>query len=242
MGKTAGMDLIMRPVSQNDLLEVYARLLTAYGHQHWWPSEGPVETMAGAILAQNVSWTGASRAVSVLKEHGLLSPAILATTPAEKTAPLIRSSRFYRQKASRLKEYMAYFVSRWNGDVDLMAAGDAGTLRTELLSLQGFGPETVDSILLYALNKPVFVVDAYTRRIGSRLQWFDDDASYQAMQEFFMSRLPPDVALFNDFHAQIVRLGSAACRRRPDCQACPVSMTAPLQNCPYAEKIMSGED
>lgn len=242
MGTTAGMDLIMRPVSQNDLLEVYARLLAAYGHQHWWPSDGPVETMAGAILAQNVSWTGASRAIAALKDRDLLSPVILATAPGEDIAPLIRSSRFYRQKASRLKEYMQYFISRWNGDVDRMAAADMGILRTELLALQGFGPETVDSILLYALNKPVFVVDAYTRRIGSRLLWFDDGASYQAMQEFFMSRLPPDVALFNDFHAQIVRLGSTTCRTRPDCQACPIRMTASLQMCPYGEKIMNGED
>ena len=221
-------------VSQKELMVFYHTLLSRYGHQGWWPSEGWFETIAGAILAQNVSWTGASRAVSALKQAGLLTPRILADTDKEIIAPLIRSSRYYNQKADRLIVFAYWFMDLYNGEITRMQQEETRELRERILALPGFGPETTDSILLYACNKPVFVVDAYTRRIGSWIGWYPEDASYQVMQEFYMSRLLTDTALFNDFHAQIVNLGSIICRNHPLCDTCPVREVSGQCFCHYA--------
>ena len=209
-------------ITRDDLLKYYQVLHDAFGHQGWWPSKGWFETIVGAVLAQNVSWTCASRAVSSLKESGLLDPEELLLHGSETVAPLIRSSRYYNQKADRLLVFTEFFMTRYQGDISLMKHEDTGLLREIMLALKGFGPETVDSILLYACEKPVFVVDAYTRRIGSRIGWFPVDTSYELMQEFFMARLPPDPDLFNDYHAQMVYLGSSICRTKPVCNSCPL--------------------
>lgn len=200
----------------------YSALFNHFGHQNWWPSDSDFETVIGAILAQNVSWNNAHDAVVHLKNAGLLDPHALSQADAETIAPLIRSSRYYNQKADRIVRFMDVFTTRFACSMTAMAAEDPAILRTELLALKGFGPETVDSILLYACHHLVFVGDTYTRRLGSRQGWYVDTISYQEMQEFYTTRLPQDVHLYNDFHAQIVRLCSTICKTRPRCDICPV--------------------
>ena len=200
----------------------YSALLHNFGHQNWWPSDSDFETVIGAILAQNVSWNGAYNAITNIKKDGLLHPHPLSQADVKTIAPLIRSSRYYNQKAEKIVLFMEFFIDRFKGSMTVMAAEDLSLLRSELLALKGFGPETVDSILLYACHKPVFVVDAYTRRVGSRQGWYNETISYQQMQEFFTARLPEDVLLYNDFHAQIVRLCSTICKTSPGCDICPV--------------------
>jgi len=220
-------------ISGENLLAYYNALLTSFGNRGWWPAEGWFETIVGAVLAQNVSWTGASQAVLALKEAGLLDPNQILMTSQETIAPLIRSSRYYNQKAERLQVFARFFIERYNGEQTLMDREDADTLRRLLLDLKGFGPETVDSILLYACEMPIFVVDAYTRRLGSRIGWFAADVSYQQMQEFFTTKLKPDTALFNDFHAQIVYLGNTVCKTRPLCSSCPFKEMDDRLRCRY---------
>jgi len=178
--------------------------------------------MIGAILTQNVSWSGAHKAVILLKDAGLLDPETLVQTDKDQIVPLIRSSRYYNQKADRIRIFSRWFLDTYQGEIRLMENTDIAILRNQLLSLSGFGPETVDSILLYACNKPVFVVDAYTRRIGSRYGWYPESFSYHQIQQFFTDRLDPNPDLFNDFHAQIVYLGNKICKKNPDCTICPV--------------------
>ncbi len=211
-----------KSIEREKILAFYHTLLQHFGHQHWWPSETDFETVLGAILAQNVSWTGADRAVCSLREAGLTDPAALYAADHKTIAPLIRSSRYYNQKTEKIILFMKYFMIRFDGDITRMADEETGVLRKELLDLRGFGPETVDSILLYACRKPVFVIDAYTRRIGSRQGWFLDTISYHEMQDYFTAYLPKDTELYNDLHAQIVALGSTICTTRPDCLSCPV--------------------
>ncbi|MBN1165563.1 MAG: endonuclease III domain-containing protein [Methanospirillaceae archaeon] len=211
-----------KTIKRERILAFYHTLLQHFGHQHWWPSETDFETVLGAILAQNVSWTGADRAVCSLREAGMTNPAALYAADHAAIAPLIRSSRYYNQKTEKIILFMRYFMIRFDGDMTRMADEDTRILRKELLALRGFGPETVDSILLYACKKPVFVIDAYTRRIGSRRGWFPETIPYQEMQEYFTALLPKDTELYNDLHAQIVALGSTICTTKPVCDACPV--------------------
>lgn len=218
-------------VTGRELKAWYQILLNKHGHQGWWPADGWFETIIGAILAQNVSWTGASKAVAAMRDAGLLDPIKLFSAKEEVVASLIYSSRYYNQKAKRVSLFIHWFMDYTAGDFSVMKNTDTSILRSQLLSLKGFGPETVDSILLYACGHPVFVVDAYTRRIGSRNGWFSRDAGYDAMQQFFVSRLPPDVPLYNDFHAQIVYLGNQVCRTKPSCDLCPLSTAGPSIRC-----------
>ena len=205
------------------LESIYQKLLSAFGRRHWWPADTAEEVVIGAILAQNVAWDNARKAIEALKKHHLLALAAIHQTGAGDLAPLIRSSRFYHQKAERLKNFTTLLFDQFDGDLDALFGLDLARARKALLNLKGFGPETVDSILLYAAEKPVFVIDAYTRRIFERLKITAADWSYPAYQDFFMSRLPHDPALFNDYHAQLVYLGSQICKkRRPLCAQCPL--------------------
>lgn len=204
------------------LLQFYTVLLESFGHQHWWPADTQVKTIIGAVLAQNVSWAGAHKAVQSLQDANLMTPDALYKTDAATIASHIRSSRYYNQKAERILAFIRWFMMEYDGSIENMGTVPTETLRDQMLSLRGFGPETVDSILLYALERPIFVVDAYTRRIGYRQGWFSEDEPYARMQEFFMNRLSPDTRLFNDFHAQIVRLGNQVCKTKPLCSICPV--------------------
>ncbi len=223
-------------ITPDHLMAWYHVLLNAHGHQHWWPSDGWFETIIGAILAQNVAWSGARKAVFHMRDAGLLDPKILAQTDQDLIAPLIYSSRYYNQKAARIRIFSQWFMKTCQGEIGQMEKEDVSTLRTQLLSLHGFGPETVDSILLYACNKPVFVVDAYTRRIGSRIGWYPESFSYHQMQQFFIDRLEPEPDLFNDFHAQIVNLGSRTCKKNPDCTTCPVRWINTTLFCLYGKE------
>lgn len=206
----------------DDLLDIYGALFAAFGHQHWWPAKTPFETMIGAILAQNVSWTNAAQAVRNLEGAGMLDPDLLAAADAGEIARLIVPSRFYNQKAGRIREFVRVYVTEFQADPAVMAAVETGALRERLLAIKGLGKETVDSILLYACRKPVFVVDAYTRRIFSRYGILPEGASYDHMQRLFQENLAPDVVFFNDYHAQIVRLGNTVCKKSPLCDRCPI--------------------
>jgi len=215
----------------DDLTLIYNALLAAFGHQHWWPAETPFEAMIGAILAQNVSWTNAAQAVASLEDAGMLDPDLLAAADAGDIARLIVPSRFYNQKAERIREFARVYAAEFRADPAAMAAVETGALRERLLALRGLGKETVDTILLYACGKPVFVVDAYTRRIFSRYGLLPEGASYDRTQRLFAENLDPDVTLFNDYHAQIVRLGKTVCKKSPLCDRCPIRVIGGTLRC-----------
>lgn len=205
------------------LKEIYRRLFATFGRQYWWPGETPFEVMVGAILTQNTAWTNAARAITRLKEKDLLDSARLARLPHRRLAQLIRSSGYFNQKARRLKGFVRYLQRDYQGQITRMRVLPLEQVRAELLSLSGIGPETADSILLYALEKPAFVVDAYTRRVLARHSLIPWDASYEEIQSLLIKNLPQDVALFNEYHALFVAVGKSLCQKRyPQCHRCPL--------------------
>jgi len=205
------------------LQEVYQRLFDAFGPQHWWPGRTPFEVMVGAVLVQNTNWQNVRRAIENLREVDLLEPHALDEVPQDELEELIRPAGYYRIKAKRLRSLLDFFLARYDGSIETMFRTDLPTLREELLSVHGIGPETADSILLYAGGLPSFVVDAYTYRVLTRHGWVGFDADYHEMQEYFESNLPDDPALFNEFHALFVHLGKHYCRKTgPKCEACPL--------------------
>jgi endonuclease-3 related protein len=181
----------------------------------------------GAILVQNTTWRNVEKALDVLRSRGLLSYRALDALDADAIAPLVRSSGVFRVKARRLRAFLDFLGERFEGDVERMRAVEAGALRAALLSVHGIGRETADAIALYAAEAPLFVVDAYTRRVFTRLGLLRGDEAYDEVQAFFHRRLPPDPVLYNDFHAQLVRLGKGVCRPRPRCEACPLARVCP---------------
>lgn len=201
---------------------VYERLRAAYGPAGWWPGRTAFEVCLGAILTQNTAWTNVEKALRALRSRGLLSYRALRRLPPSRLAPLIRSSGTYRLKARRVAAFVRFLGREYRGQVAVMAREAPESLRQKLLTVDGIGRETADSIALYACGLPLFVVDAYTRRVFSRLGLVDGGETYDEIQRFFMDRLPRDSALFNDYHAQIVRLGKEACRARPVCAICPL--------------------
>lgn len=213
----------MIPVTPAVLNGVYRKLFTKFGPRHWWPGDTPFEVAVGAILTQNTSWTNASMAVQQLKRRGLLDPRRLARVPEKQLAQIIRSSGYFNQKAKRLKVFVNYLLERHGGSMGRMRKVPLPVLRKELLGLWGIGPETADSILLYALEKPVFVVDAYTKRILARHGLVSWDASYDEIQQLFEKlpgRGPGRVKMYNEYHALIVEMGKTTCRPRPNCESC----------------------
>ncbi len=217
-----------------ELLEIYRRLRKRFGPRHWWPGDTPLEIMIGAILTQNTAWTNVEKAIANLADAGVLDDAqAMLDMPDARLAALLRPSGYFNIKTQRLKHFLRFFLESFDGSVEKMRAGQAYVIRERLLAVKGIGPETADSIFLYALNKRVFVVDAYTRRIFSRLGMISPDADYQGMQEFFTRRLPRRIALFNDYHAQIVQLGKDFCRsRNPRCGPCPL-----MSGCRFAKRL-----
>jgi len=203
-------------------LKIYERLFDNFGPQHWWPGETPFEVMVGAILTQNTNWQNVEKAINNIKKAGLLDPKKLLVY--KKRIPhLIRPSGFYQLKTKRLIEFLKYFVERYAGEIKNFADKDTESLRDELLSIKGIGPETADSILLYALNRPIFVVDAYTKRLLFRHKLIGDDADYYKIQKLFEENLPRDTRLYNEYHALIVRLGKEYCKKNePLCDICPL--------------------
>jgi len=204
-------------------LEIYQRLLSRFGPRDWWPAQAPFEVMVGAILTQNTSWRNVERAINNLRKAGALSPKKLSEIGLEKLEELIRPSGYFRQKAVRLKIFLEFYLAHpISGSIKKMKKIESGKMREMLLSVKGIGPETADSILLYALDKPVFVVDAYTRRIFSRLGLVPEKIGYEELRAFFETDLPKDAALYNDYHAQLVALGNQYCKKRALCKECPL--------------------
>ena len=220
-----------------DLHQVYRTLLDALGPQHWWPGETPLEIAVGAILTQNTNWKNVEKAIGRLKETQSLDLHKLDAMPQQELAELIRSAGYFNVKAKRLKNFVRHIVQQYDGQLSALFVQDTSSLREELLGLSGIGPETADSIALYAGNHPVFVVDAYTQRILLRHGWMEADADYFAIQEFFELGLEEDVDLYNDYHAQLVMVGKNWCKRtRPDCENCPLKGYLP-ESGPYGVTI-----
>lgn len=202
------------------LRDIYRRLLRALGPQHWWPGDTPLEIAVGAILTQNTAWTNVERAIAVLKSRRLLSLDKLARLSPVELAPLIRSAGFYSIKAARLAAFLNWLKTR--GGFAALTRIPTPDLRPQLLGCHGIGPETADSILLYALGRPVFVVDAYSRRILSRYGLIAGDEPYEDLRLMFESSLPHRPRLYNEYHALLVRLAKVNCRTRPICDSCPL--------------------
>jgi len=206
------------------LLEVYDRLARRFGPQDWWPADGPFEVAVGAILTQAVSWSNVERAVANLKRHNVLSPEGLRDVDETELAGLVRPTGYYNAKARKLKSFARYLWDRYDGHLERMFSEPADLLRRELLEVHGIGEETADSIMLYAGGIPVFVVDAYTRRIATRMGLVDERASYREVQRMFLDALPRRADLFNEYHALFVALGKEIClKRAPLCESCPLS-------------------
>jgi endonuclease-3 related protein len=203
-------------------------MLATHGPQFWWPGRTRFEVIVGAILTQNTTWTNVERAIANLRRKRLLSPAAIERIPVQRLAALIRSSGYFRQKARKLKAFVEFLRAQYEGSLNRLFATPTRDLREKLLSVHGIGPETADSILLYAGNHPVFVVDAYTRRILERHDMARGNESYDQIRQLFESSLPADPKLFNEYHALLVHTGKHFChKRQPDCQSCPLQQFLP---------------
>ena len=221
--------------SRKDLVRIFDLLNRHFGDLRWWPAEEPFEVAVGAILTQNTAWTNVEKAIAALKKKHLLSPDAISRIDEGTLADIIRPSGYYNVKANRLKSFVRFLWGEYAGEMGIMSAEELPALRNKLLNVRGIGQETADSILLYACGKPVFVCDAYTRRILLRHRLIDDDADYRGIQEMFMNCLPHDTALFNQFHALIVYTGKTFCRKVPKCDPCPLrplhAERAPVPRC-----------
>jgi endonuclease III related protein len=207
---------------KKQLMDIYILLYTAFGSRHWWPAQSAEEVIIGAILAQNITWKNVEQAIAALKAQRALSFKALAAMDEEKLAPVIRPARFLNQKARALKAFAEYFGRQYGYSLQRMKKRDVRELRDELLGLYRIGQETADSILLYALEKPVFVIDAYTKRIFSRHGLLPLEGSYADYQRLFMHNLPPDIRIYNEYHALLVHLGNRFCKPKPLCAECPL--------------------
>ncbi len=206
---------------KQELLEIYERLYARFGAQKWWPAETPFEVMVGAILTQQVAWRNVEQAISNLKACGYLDVEMIHKTPVEVLKPHIRPTRFFNQKTMRLKALCALIYKHNGANIDAFLQKQ--NLRQLLLGLRGIGKETADSILLYAANRPIFVVDNYTARIISRIGHTTGKESYDTLQSLFHGHLEQNVALYNEYHALLVALGSNNCKKtNPRCSSCPL--------------------
>ncbi len=202
---------------------LYTILLRHYGPQDWWPGDTPLEVAVGAILTQNTNWKNVSLAIDRLKEASLLTAEVLFELPEAELAEYIRPAGYYNIKARRLKNFLNLLFISYGGSMEDMAAAPLELLRPELLTVKGIGPETADSILLYGLEKPAFVVDAYTFRILSRHGLAADPCSYEELQAIFTEALPPETETYKEYHALLVMAGKDCCRPRPRCSTCPLA-------------------
>jgi endonuclease III related protein len=222
MGKTATI-----------LMEMYAAMHARFGHQAWWPTttgrpgDNPLEVCVGAILTQNTNWANVTKAIANLQQAGCMSVSGLHAMPHEKLAELIRPAGYYNVKAKRLKNFVAAVHAKFGDDIGAFLDRPVSTLREELLAVNGIGRETADSIILYAAGKASFVVDAYTARIMLRHRLISPEDGYDEIKDMMESALPPDVELYNDYHAQLVAVGAKYCRPVAKCEGCP------LENFPH---------
>jgi len=197
--------------------------MARYGPQHWWPAQEPFEVIVGAILTQSAAWGNVEKAIANLKAAKALSPNTLRQLSLYEVATIIRPCGYYNAKALKLKSFAHWLGEYYNDNLSELFANNIDPLRQQLLSIHGIGQETADSIILYAANKPIFVIDAYTRRIINRISLAPDSNSYTAYQALFMDNLPTDTRLFNEYHALLVRLAKDVCRKHPLCQQCCLS-------------------
>lgn len=203
--------------------EIYRRLFAHFGPQHWWPGETPLEITVGAVLTQNTNWHNVEKAIANLKEYGLLSLPALTEIPTEILAEHIKPAGYFNLKAKRLKN-LCTAIGQDDADLTRFFAKDLDTLRHDLLAVKGIGPETADAIILYAAAKPIFVIDAYTHRILLRHDLIWEECDYHEMQDLFMTTLPEEAALYNEYHALLVRVGKEFClKRAPKCSECPLA-------------------
>jgi endonuclease-3 related protein len=208
---------------QTRLFDIFNRLDQAFGPQHWWPADSPFEVIVGAILTQNTNWSNVEKAIANLRAAHAIDIVSIDRMPPEELERLIRPSGFFRQKAQRLKHFTRFLSSDFAGSLGGLFALPDEQLRNLLLLQPGIGPETADSIILYAAGKASFVVDAYTQRILQRVGIEAENSSYEQTRNLFMENLPADVELFNQYHALIVRLAKECCRKRkPLCDRCPL--------------------
>jgi len=207
-----------------EFMEIYNRLLSYFGPQRWWPAETPYEVVVGAILTQNTSWRNVERAIDNLKRNNLLDERKILNTPLGRLGDLIRPAGFYNIKSRRLKNITEYIVNNYGSTEELRRCDkNLYRLREELLSLKGIGRETADTILLYSLDRPIFVVDNYTKRIFSRYGIIDKNLDYDKIRTFFEGSIPRDVEIYKEYHALIVQLGKTFCKKRcPKCADCPL--------------------
>ncbi len=215
------------PPTRRRLLVLFRRLLRHFGPQRWWPAHSPFEVIVGAILTQNTSWANVTRAIRAMRAERLLTARTIDCARHRTLARVIRPSGYYNIKATRLKQFTRFLLTRYGGNLKRMFRTDLRGLREELLSVSGIGEETADSILLYAGGRPIFVVDAYTRRVLERHHLVPAGAGYGKLQRLFMDHLPPDVGLFNEFHALLVAVGKEFCRTIPRCERCPLRYDLP---------------
>jgi endonuclease-3 related protein len=204
------------------LVNIYKKLYATFGPQNWWPGDTPFEVAVGAVLTQNTNWRNVEKAINNLKAEGALRPAALCDIPSAQLAALIRPAGHFNVKARRLRNFLEFFISEYNGEMRRMKRERMPLIRKKLLSVNGIGPETADSIILYALEKPVFVIDAYTKRVLSRHNILDHTVAYNEFQELFHVNLKKDVRLFNEYHALFVRVAKEYCRTKPVCGECPI--------------------
>lgn len=207
---------------KNKLLALYDGLYKTFGPQHWWPARTKFEVIVGAILTQNTAWSNVEKAIANLAGEKLLNPSSLKDIKKKKLAFLIKPSGYYNIKADRLKSFLNFLYKKYDGSPKKMFSRDVQNLRLELLEVKGLGKETVDSILLYAGKKPIFVVDAYTKRILSRHNAISNSDDYDDIQRLFMDNLPHDESLFGEYHALLVKLAKDICKKMPRCDRCPV--------------------
>ncbi|MHC4734554.1 MAG: endonuclease III domain-containing protein [Planctomycetota bacterium] len=206
----------------DQLNEIYQLLFDCFGPQHWWPGQTQFEIITGAILTQNTNWANVEKAIKNLKSADGLSPEKLYHLDVSQLAEFIRPAGYYNIKTKRLKNFINWLFDNYDGQLTNLETVDTGQLRAELLAINGIGYETADSILLYAFERPVFVVDAYTARIAFRHQLIEPDANYEQLRELFQSNLSEDTQLFNEYHALLVRVGKEFCKPRARCPGCPL--------------------
>lgn len=205
------------------IIRIYKKLYNFFGKQYWWPAKTKLEVIVGAMLTQNTAWPNVRKAIGNLKTHRLLSLEKLDRIKIDRLASLIKPAGYFNLKARRLKNLLGFIEEHYRGNLRNMQRIDTHRLRDQLLNVNGVGPETADSILLYAFEKPIFVVDAYTKRIFSRLKMIPSDSSYDEIQKLFMENLVLKECLFNEYHALIVKLGKDYCKKnKPKCDECPI--------------------
>lgn len=210
-------------MKENIYEEAYRLLYAHFGPQGWWPADTPFEVMVGAVLTQNTSWSNVTKALTDLKNAGLLSFETLSLCSADEIAPHIRSSGYYNLKAQRLRNLLDLIGNCYDGKLEHFLGDALAAARGNLLEVKGIGPETADSVLLYACGHPIFVIDMYTHRVFSRHNLVMEESDYHGMQEIFMDNLPHDSRLFNEFHALIVRVATTYCKKtNPLCEGCPL--------------------